>query len=43
MWKRHHFSNTKLKNQLGWRPEIPMNEALRRYFEYQKNGGNGHD
>lgn len=42
MWKRHRYSNARLKSQLGWKPEVPMAEALRRYFEYQKNGGNGH-
>jgi len=38
MWKRHRFTNLRLKDKLGWKPEIPMKEALRRYFEYQRNG-----
>ena len=39
MWKRHRFSNQKLKERLGWKPEVAMNDALQRYFAYQKNGG----
>jgi nucleoside-diphosphate-sugar epimerase len=38
MWKRYRFTNMRLKDKLGWKPEIPMKEALRRYFEYQRNG-----
>jgi nucleoside-diphosphate-sugar epimerase len=37
-WKRHRYSNQKLKDKLGWKPAVPMNEALRRYFKYQKDG-----
>lgn len=43
MWKRHRFTNQKLKDKLKWKPEVPMGEALRRYFQYQKNGGVAHD
>lgn len=38
-WRPQQFSNRKLKEKLGWKPEVPMSEALQRYFEYQKNGG----
>jgi nucleoside-diphosphate-sugar epimerase len=37
-WRRQRFSNQRLKEQLGWRPAVPMDVALDRYFEYQKNG-----
>lgn len=33
-WKGNKYSNTKLKDRLGWRPTIPFAEASRRYFEY---------
>jgi len=37
-WKGHGYSNRKLKERLGWQCRVPMQEALQRYFEYQKNG-----
>ena len=37
-WKGHDYSNRKLKERLGWQCRVPMQEALQRYFEYQKNG-----
>lgn len=37
-WKGHSFSNRKLKEGLGWQCRVPMEEALQRYFEYQKSG-----
>lgn len=33
-WKGNKYSNTKLKERLGWKPAIPFTEASRRYFEY---------
>jgi len=39
MWKRHRFSNQKLKDKLGWKPAVPMADALQRYFAYQRHGG----
>jgi hypothetical protein len=41
-WGRHRYSNQKLKEKLGWRPLVPMGEALNRYFAFQKNGSNAH-
>jgi nucleoside-diphosphate-sugar epimerase len=38
-WKRTHYSNEKLKTLLGWTPDVPMAEGLRRYFEACSNGG----
>jgi len=32
-WKKTHYSNERLKAQLGWRPKVPTTEGLRRYFE----------
>jgi len=37
-WKGHRYSNLKLKQRLGWQCRVPMQEALRRYYEYQANG-----
>jgi nucleoside-diphosphate-sugar epimerase len=37
-WKGHTYSNERLKRRLGWRPRVPMTEALERYFAYQKTG-----
>lgn len=36
-WKGHRYTNQKLKQYLGWQCRVPMQEALQRYFEYQKN------
>ena len=38
-WKGNRYSNQKLKSLLGWFPRVPMNEALMRYFDYQKRTG----
>jgi nucleoside-diphosphate-sugar epimerase len=38
-WRPQRFSNRKLKERLGWTPEVSMNEGLQRYFAYQGNGG----
>jgi nucleoside-diphosphate-sugar epimerase len=32
-WKKTRYSNEKLKRRVGWRPKIPTEEGLRRYFE----------
>lgn len=37
-WRGHRYSNQKVKERLGWHCRVPMQEALRRYFEYQRNG-----
>jgi nucleoside-diphosphate-sugar epimerase len=34
--KGNRYSNEKLKRLLGWKPSVPMDEALKRYFEYMK-------
>lgn len=36
-WKGYRYSNRKLKDRLGWQCQVPMQEALQRYFEYQGN------
>ena len=38
-WKRHRFSNQKLKEKLGWKPAISMAEALQHYFAFQRSDG----
>jgi nucleoside-diphosphate-sugar epimerase len=35
-WKGLLYSNRKAKEILGWKPRIPLDEALCRYFEYQR-------
>jgi nucleoside-diphosphate-sugar epimerase len=32
-WKKTRYSNEKAKTRLGWRPQVSMDEGLRRYFE----------
>jgi len=32
-WKRTRYSNSKLKSRLGWKPRVPMSQALQRYFD----------
>jgi nucleoside-diphosphate-sugar epimerase len=33
-WKGNSYTNRKAKRLLGWVPRVPMDEGLRRYFEY---------
>ena len=35
-WKGNNYSNAKLKQLLGWKPKVGLDEALRKHFEYQK-------
>jgi nucleoside-diphosphate-sugar epimerase len=35
-WKGNRYSNEKAKTYLGWTPSIGMNDAMSRYFEYQR-------
>ena len=37
-WKGHQYSNRKLKERLGWTCRVPMEEALTKYYEFQRNG-----
>jgi nucleoside-diphosphate-sugar epimerase len=37
-WAGYRYSNRKLKDRLGWQCRVPIQEGLKRYFEYQKNG-----
>jgi nucleoside-diphosphate-sugar epimerase len=32
-WKRTRYTNDKLKSRVGWVPQIPTEEGMRRYFE----------
>ncbi len=36
-WKGNRYSNAKLKNVLGWEPRVNFQDAVERYFEYQKS------
>src|SRR5262249_32732816 len=38
-WKKTYYSNNKLKALVGWAPRIQPTEALRRYFESCRDGG----
>jgi nucleoside-diphosphate-sugar epimerase len=38
-WKGHRYSNKNIKRDLGWRPEVPMKEALERYFTFARTDG----
>ena len=38
-WKKTRYSNEKLKTRVGWKPNLPTAEGLRRYFEACRNGG----
>jgi 2-alkyl-3-oxoalkanoate reductase len=37
-WRKTHYSNEKLKRQVGWTPKVSMAEGLRRYFESCRSG-----
>ena len=37
-WKKTHYSNAKLKIQVGWTPKVPMAEGLKRYSESCRGG-----
>jgi nucleoside-diphosphate-sugar epimerase len=38
-WKRTTYSNQKLKELLAWKPRVPTETGLARYFEACRNGG----
>jgi nucleoside-diphosphate-sugar epimerase len=38
-WKGHRYSNSKLKHRTGWQPQVPMKDAMQRYFDYSKRAG----
>lgn len=38
-WKKTRYSNTRLKERLGWIPRVSTQEGLRRYFEACRTGG----
>jgi len=35
-WKGNRYSNKKVKELLGWRPTVTMEEALQRFFAYMR-------
>ena len=36
-WKRVEYSNKKAKEILGWKPKVPMKDALNIFFNYMKD------
>lgn len=38
-WKKTRYSNQRLKSKLGWKPKVPTEEGLLRYFDGCRNGG----
>jgi len=36
-WRGNRYSNQRLKDVLKWTPRVPMNVALRQYFEFQSS------
>lgn len=37
-WKPVTYSNRKIRQLLGWRPNVSRDDALNRYFEFMRNG-----
>ena len=38
-WKSQRYSNEKLKERLGWRPRVPMNQAMEAFLaQFETNG-----
>ena len=37
-WRKTHYSNAKLKRQLGWTPRISTEEGMHRYFQARRRG-----
>lgn len=38
-WKEMRYSNQKLKDRLGWKPRVPMEEAMQEFLrQFQSNG-----
>src|SRR5438132_6842987 len=39
-WKSQRYSNQKLKERVGWKPSVPMKQAMERFLEqFESNGG----
>ena len=39
-WKSQRYSNQKLKERVGWKPRVPMKQAMERFLEqFESNGG----
>jgi nucleoside-diphosphate-sugar epimerase len=37
-WKKTYYSNRKIKDMVGWKPDVPTSEGLQRYFESCRKG-----
>ncbi len=40
-WKSQRYSNQKLKARLGWRPRVPMNQAMKTFLAQFATNGEG--
>ena len=41
-WKPMHYSNRKIKDRLGWKPRVPMKEAMDRFLaQFDANSNHG--
>jgi nucleoside-diphosphate-sugar epimerase len=41
-WKGMHYSNRKLREQLGWKPRVPMEQAMEAFLgQFASNGNDG--
>jgi nucleoside-diphosphate-sugar epimerase len=39
-WKEMRYSNQKLKDRLGWKPRVPMEEAIEKFLRQFASNGN---
>jgi nucleoside-diphosphate-sugar epimerase len=40
-WKGNRYSNRKLRQQLGWKPRVPMQQAMKAFLDqFESNGNN---
>jgi nucleoside-diphosphate-sugar epimerase len=42
-WKGNRYSNQKLKHRLGWKPRIPMEQAMEAFLAQFESNGNAND
>jgi nucleoside-diphosphate-sugar epimerase len=42
-WKRNRYSNQKLREQLNWRPRVPMKQAMEAFLAQFECNGNARD
>jgi nucleoside-diphosphate-sugar epimerase len=42
-WKRNRYSNQRLKDRLGWKPRVPMQQAMEAFLSQFEANGNARD